>query len=134
MSANVPQRRFYTDGRAIWYIDTIWAAAEGLQAEDLSIDEVHELDRVCWFGDAWGKRPTCRAVIEHCKRMIDADLSYPVILGPNGEVLDGVHRIGKAMLAGETKVRAVRLAQMPEEDERIPPDDPRYEATPADER
>ncbi len=34
------------------------------------------------------------------------------------------------MLAGETKVRAVHLAAMPPEDERISPDDPRYEAAP----
>ena len=134
MAADPPPRRFYSDGRAIWFIDSIWAAAEGLPVEDLAIAEVRELDEVCWFSDVWGKRPTCRAVIDHCKRMIDADLSYPVIVGPKGEVLDGVHRIGKAMLAGATSVRAVRLPAMPPEDERIRPDDPRYEAAPAGER
>jgi hypothetical protein len=116
------------------YIESIWAAAERLPTEDLSVDDVRELDRVCWFSEVWGKPPTCRAVIEHCKRMIAAALSYPVILSPKGEVLDGVHRVAKAMLAGGTKVRAVRLTQMPAPDEQIPPDDPRYEAAPADER
>jgi hypothetical protein len=134
MSADPPSRRSFSDGRAIWYIEGIWAAAEGLPVEELSIDAVRELDEVCWFSEAWGKRPTCRAVIAHCQRMLGADLSYPVILGPKGEVLDGVHRIAKALLAGETKVRAVRLPVMPPEDERIPPDDPRYEAAPADGR
>jgi hypothetical protein len=134
MSAEPPPRRSFSDGRAIWYIDGIWAAAEGLPEEELSIDAVRELDEVCWFSDAWGKRPTCRAVVAHCKRILDADLGYPVILGPKGEVLDGVHRIAKAMLAGATTVRAVRLPAMPKEDERIPPDDPRYEPAPPGER
>lgn len=128
MTPDEPPRRFFTDGRAIWYIDHIWTAAAGLPTEDLSIDQVRELDRVCWFSEAWGKRPTCRAVIEHCQRMMDADMSYPVILGPTGEVLDGVHRIAKAMLAGQETVRAVRLPAMPQADEQLSPDDPRYEA------
>ena len=55
-----------------------------------------------------------------------ADLSYPIILGPTGNVLDGVHRVAKAMLAGQTTVRAVRLPAMPPPDEQIAPDDPRY--------
>jgi hypothetical protein len=75
--------------------------------------------------------PTCRAVIEHCKRIMDADMSYPVIVGPNGDILDGVHRIAKAMLGGATSVRAVRIRALPAPDEVIAPDDPRYEAPPA---
>lgn len=126
MTPDLPTRRFFTDGRAIWFIDGFWAAAEGLPTEELPIDQVRELDEVCWFSDLWGKRPTCRAVIEHCQRMNAADLSYPIILGPTGNVLDGVHRVAKAMLAGQTTVRAVRLPAMPPPDEQIAPDDPRY--------
>ncbi len=122
-------RRFYSNGRAIWFIDTIWAAARGggLSEFDFPIADIPILDEVCWFSDVWGKKPTCRAVIEHCQRIMAADLAYPVILAPNGDVLDGVHRIAKAMLAGQTSVRAVRLPAMPPPDELIPPTDPRYE-------
>ena len=31
-----PPRRFFSNGRAIWYIDTIWAAAAGLPTEELT--------------------------------------------------------------------------------------------------
>lgn len=131
MTTPQPHRRFYSDGRGIWYIDRFWKMAESLPVEDLPIAEVRVLDEVCWFSERWGKLPTCRAVIEHCKRIIDADMSYPVIVGPNGDILDGVHRIAKAMLAGETSVRAVRIRALPAPDEVIAPGDPRYEAPPA---
>lgn len=122
-----PKRRFYSDGRGVWYIDRRWPLADGLPVEDLPIDQVRELDEVCWFSDVWGVRPTCRAVIDHCRRILDADMSYPVILGPGGIVLDGVHRIAKAMMRGDATVRAVRIEILPPPDEQISPDDPRYE-------
>src|SRR5438552_1103562 len=115
-----PARRyFFSDGRAIWYIDRLWLAAKDLSVEDLPISQVRELDEVCWFSDVWGKRATCRAVVEHCQRIMAADLSFPVILSPKGEMLDGVHRVAKALLAGQTTVRAVRLLTMPPPDEHL---------------
>ena len=94
---------------------------------------MRELDEVTWFSDVWGRRPTCRAVIEHCQRIMAADLSYPVIFAPEGPphhgcILDGLHRIAKTMAEGRTTIRAVRLPAMPPPDEEIGPDDPRYEA------
>ncbi len=132
MNTEPPKRRFYSDGRAIWYIDRIWPLAAGLPQEDLPIDQVRELDEVTWFSETWGVRPTCRLVIEHCRRILDADMSYPVILGPGGFVLDGIHRIAKAMIEGRTSVRAVRILAMPPPDETLSPSDPRYEAPKTD--
>lgn len=132
-----PPRRFYSEGTAIWYIDRLWPLAAGLPQFDLAIDQVRELDEVTWFSDAWGQRPTCRAVFDHCRRILAADLSYPVILAPPGPphggcVLDGIHRIGQALLAGRTTVPAVRLPVMPPPDETLSPEDPRYERQPRD--
>ena len=118
--------RFYTDGRKVWYITTIWRAAEGLPVSDVPIASIRELDQVVWFSDAWGKKPTCRAVIDHCVRIMQAEFTHPVILGPDGGVLDGMHRIAKAMLDGATTVRAVMLVEMPAANEEISPNDPRY--------
>jgi pyridoxine 5-phosphate synthase len=121
-------KRFFCDGRSVWFTETIWAAASGLATEEARIDDIRGFDEVCWFGDVWGKRATCRAVVEHCARMNMADASFPIILGPRGEVLDGMHRIGKAALAGASTITAIRLREMPPPDDRIPPGDPRYEA------
>ncbi len=57
--------------------------------------------------------PTCRAVAEHARDIFAADLSYPIILSPDGEVLDGWHRICKAFLQGIEELDAVQLTEMP---------------------
>ena len=47
------------------------------------------------------------------KQVEDADLSYPVILTPDGFLADGFHRSVKAHLMGRKTIMAVRLAKMP---------------------
>jgi hypothetical protein len=45
-------------------------------------------------------RPTVRAVVAHARLMLDAGVSFPVILGPDGRVMDGMHRIARVLLGG----------------------------------
>ena len=55
--------------------------------------------------------------------MLAADLSYPVILGHDGRVLDGMHRIARALLGGVAEIRAVRFPHPLEPDYRdVQPD------------
>ena len=49
---------------------------------------------------------------------MDADLSFPVILGPDGRVMDGMHRITRAMLDGGRGVSTVHFPALPEPDYR----------------
>ena len=83
----------------------------------VEVSAIREMDEVCWFSEAWGRLPTCRAVGEHVKRVMAADLAVPVIVGPKGELLDGMHRVVRAWLEGRSEVSAVRLERMPEADE-----------------
>lgn len=41
--------------------------------------------------------------------IMDADLSYPIILGHDGRVMDGMHRIARALLEGRAEIDAVRF-------------------------
>ena len=76
-------------------------------------DSVREVETVCWF-DEGTAAPAVRAVVEHARLMLDADLSFPVILAPT----DGMHRIARAMLEGRKQVSAVRFLTLPEPDYR----------------
>ena len=70
---------------------------------------------------------TCRGVVEHARLMLDCDLAYPVILSSDGRVMDGKHRIGKALLEGRSDVEAVRFVHDPEPDYvGVAPDDLPY--------
>lgn len=52
--------------------------------------------------------------IEEMKKVMDADLSFPIILSPTNYILDGKHRIAKAIIEGKKTISAVRFETMPD--------------------
>ena len=54
----------------------------------------------------------------HVKRMMDTNLKYPVLVGPLGGIMDGWHRIAKALMKKKTFVKAIKLNSLPEPDEK----------------
>jgi len=56
---------------------------------------------------------TLRDFVSNMQRVIDADLSYPIILDNDGYVMDGRHRLAKALLEGKKTIKAVRFDEMP---------------------
>lgn len=56
---------------------------------------------------------TLRELVGHVRAVLDADLSYPIILDEDGEVMDGRHRIMKAILDGTGTIKAVRFEENP---------------------
>ena len=80
----------------------------------IAIADIPEFDRDCWFH---GRAPSLRDVAGHVRRIMAADLSYPIILSAGGGLMDGGHRISKAWIEGQTHVAAVRFRVDPEPDE-----------------
>jgi hypothetical protein len=58
-----------------------------------------------------------RRFVMHMRAVQDANLDYPIILDEDGEVMDGRHRIMKAMLTGAKTIKAVRFDENPTPDE-----------------
>ena len=54
-----------------------------------------------------------KSFIQHCKRVQEANLEYPIILDDEGSVADGYHRIAKAIMNGDTTIKAIRMEEMP---------------------
>lgn len=97
-----------------WRMAPLWASAAGLPVKKVRLRDLTCLDEVCWFSEPMKKLPTCRAVAEHARDIYEADFSYPIILSPSGDVLDGMHRICKAHLQGMEEIDAVQLTSLPE--------------------
>ena len=91
----------------------LWELAAGLPIKRVRLSELDGFDEVHWFGGDMNLRPTCRAIAQHAWDIYEADLSYPIILSPTGEVLDGWHRICKAFLQGIEELDAVQLLALP---------------------
>lgn len=96
-----------------FWTDRLWSLASRLPVEEIPIDDIPEFDQDCWFH---GQAPTCRQVADHARRIQAADLRSPIILGADGGLMDGGHRIAKAWLAGQSTIRAVRFETDPPPD------------------
>src|SRR6266498_598934 len=85
-----------------------------LAAEEVPVTAIWEVDTVYWFDET--QQPTVRKVLEHVRLVEEVDLSYPIILGPDGRVMDGMHRVARAILEGRETIAAVRLPEVPDPD------------------
>lgn len=100
--------------KRVWYTERLWALAKDLPVKSVPIDAIPAFDQVTWFAL---QEPTCRQVTEHARRINAASFEHPVILSAEGYVMDGMHRICKAFLLGQTAIQAVQFDPNPEPDE-----------------
>ena len=49
----------------------------------------------------------------HVKQILKVNIDYPIILDEDGEIMDGRHRIMKAILEGKETIKAVRFDENP---------------------
>jgi hypothetical protein len=97
----------------IWDVHRLVELARSYQVRAVSLSSIGELDECFWFE---GEPATCRAVSLHAKLILEADLAYPIILSSSGRVMDGMHRVCRALLEGRTTVAAVQFTTDPEPD------------------
>ena len=60
--------------------------------------------------------PTCRKIAEHGRLIEAADLAYPIIVDNEYRVMDGMHRVCKALNLGAKTILAYRFPELPEPD------------------
>lgn len=103
------------DGLLAWDVDRLIALTAGLASQPVPLAAIRELDEPFWFGGG-SEAATCRAVADHARLIAETDLRYPIILGADGRVMDGMHRVAKAYLEGREHIAAVRLPVDPAPD------------------
>ncbi|MGV3660099.1 MAG: hypothetical protein ACO1TE_07935 [Prosthecobacter sp.] len=113
-------------GLLAWDVDRLIALTKHLPPHQVPLTAIKELDEPFWF--SCGEVPTCRSVADHARLMEAADLRFPVILSSDGRVMDGMHRVTKALALGHATIDAVQFAQDPEPDHAgVHPDELSYE-------
>jgi hypothetical protein len=102
-------------GLCAWNVHRLIEQSADLVREQVPLSAIQELDEPYW-GNERTHRLTCREIVEHARLMLDCDLTYPVILSRDGRVMDGMHRVCRALLEGHTSIDAVRFTNDPEPD------------------
>lgn len=123
------QYHFWPNGDAFdaWDVDRLIEMSAGLPVQEVEVASIAEVDTVYWFDP---KQPgmTVRELVEHARLIRDVDVTYPIILGFDGRVMDGMHRVCRALLDGRATIAAVRFEVHPDPDHRhCFPDDLSYD-------
>jgi hypothetical protein len=116
----VPHVRSTTvgDEQHIWHIERLWELAQDLPVETVPVKDLLPIleQTDCILPD----ERSCMDMARHARRVLEADLSYPIILSADGGLFDGSHRIAKAWVLGHETIQVVRFPQNPEPDEAHP--------------
>lgn len=97
-----PLQDYYYDGKDHYSVARLIDDTKHLKPFDLPLAGV-DLSGVIWND--------CNIFMLafHCKKVMEADLSKPIILDWNGAIADGRHRIIKAIIEGRKTIKAVRI-------------------------
>jgi hypothetical protein len=102
-----------------WKVSALWKLTENLPLEQIPLDSFD------WISDSFqcnslSDPPLWRDIGDHAKRILAADLQYPIIINAAGDIMDGMHRILKCYVFGLPSVNAVRFKTDPPPDRVIP--------------
>ena len=100
----------------VWRVPRLWELARDLPVELVPLSRVERYLHGHWGPD----RPSGFDIARHARRIMAADIDYPIIFAAEGHLMDGTHRIAKAYALGLTELKAVRFRVTPEPDERRP--------------
>ena len=88
-------------------VDRLVDLSKDLPVHEVPLSEIRELDEPYWYSNS--EVPTVRSIADHMKLVEELEGAYPIILGADGGVMDGMHRVARALRDGEATIRAVKL-------------------------
>lgn len=100
-----PKDQMCNIGRHHWSIARLFELARALPVMDVP------LDHLCVYYVY--EKLTLRDMVTHMQAVESADLDAPIILDEDGELMDGRHRLMKAMLHGKPTIKVVKFQQNP---------------------
>jgi hypothetical protein len=98
-----------------WDVQRLVRLTKDFPRVRVPLEAIREIDEPHWFSGG-AQDATCRAVMEHARMINEANLDFPIILSSDGRVMDGMHRVLKALLSGWQSIEAVRFERDPEPD------------------
>jgi hypothetical protein len=99
------------NGFDAWDVDRLIELTRSLPVFDVDVSSIAQVDSVYWFDEL--HEPTVRGVTEHMHLISVVDTSHPIIRGPDGRVMDGMHRVARALLDGRSTIPAVQVTRLP---------------------
>ncbi len=100
-------------GLDAWDVDRLIELSCDLPVKHIELASIWQLDTAYWSPT---QALTVRQIAGHFRLVLDVDVSYPIILATDGRVMDGMHRVIRALLHGRASIAAVQFEIQPEPD------------------
>ncbi|WP_224728181.1 hypothetical protein [Francisella sp. SYW-2] len=94
----------------IWDVKKIIELTKHIKPKIINLTEIKEIESEYWY-DSSSERPTCKNIVDHMRLINNADLKYPIILCKEGKIIDGMHRVCKALLLNNNEILAIYLEE-----------------------
>lgn len=112
------------DATNAWDVNRLIELTRDSPVKQVRLDSIWQLDTAHWGAI------TPRGLAGHAELLKETDLAYPIILSADGRVMDGMHRVVRALMEGRQTIAAVQFDQQPEPDYRqCRPEDLPYDQT-----
>ena len=97
----------------VWDVNRLLGENMDLPVIFIALQYIAEVEQAYWFADS---HPTTAEIIEHMRLVEAADLAYPILIDAEGKLMDGMHRVAKALLAEHSHIHAQQLPHTPAPD------------------
>lgn len=93
----------------IWDVHKLVKNAQDLPIKQILLVDIKELNEPYWFKHS--DVVTANDFIHHARLVDEASLDFPIILCAEGRLMDGMHRVVKAVLLGYGSISAVQFSE-----------------------
>ena len=100
-----PEEQMSHLGRHSWSVSRLFELSKNLPVMEIPLDHLNVYSQY--------EKLTLRDMVMHMRAVNLSELETPIILDEDGEIMDGRHRIMKAMLLGKETIKAVRFDENP---------------------
>ena len=99
-------KQTFVADKKVWFVSRLIEKTKDFPVQEMPITGLN----ISWLAP---KIEGMKDFVGHVQKVLDADLSYPIILDDEGYVMDGRHRIAKALLDGRETIKFVRFEETP---------------------
>jgi hypothetical protein len=102
---------FYNDHQTIYCVHCVWEKYSHREPEEVKLIDLPSLKKLTWNGEL--NNPELRK--KHKERIVKCNMTYPIFITLDEEgklrVVDGCHRLYKALSQGEQFIKAIVLTK-----------------------
>lgn len=100
----------FNDGNGVYLVTSLIEQSKNLPVIDIPLAAIFV------GSDVFSPITNAYELAKHMKRVQETNLEYPIIMDEEGFIMDGWHRVAKALLEGRSTIKAVRFEQTPAPD------------------